>query len=330
MQSLGSAKRFCAIILASSFMASCGGQPPFTIYDLPSPSPTELIVQADVIFVGVILGSKWTTHKLLFQDRTGPFSVRGRIVNVKIETILRGTFSTRDVDLERYDCDRDCGSIPALNPASLISKRIFFARRANQSLRSIVDILSSDLPVYSGSHLNFKPSTEASIEKQIAHILLRPGSEFNPDLFAQHLFTTRYFSTLLIGQTDTLNLIKPFLSSGNRALHDQSCLVLAEFRFDYNDCLHNILQAKETTDDLRRVATQVLQSLRESERQLTTYFLKDPMSWVRPTARSGEPGHILDVLRLLAQNPRNEIRDRACQLIKEKFPNDYQGNCLGL
>jgi hypothetical protein len=170
--------------------------------------------------------------------------------------------------------------------------------------RSVRDVIRSELPVFTGAHVRIDGAT---IEEKLARALLVPGTNFDPAEFAHRLSISKQRATELIGQYETLRLVIPLLKYS--ALAPQSCIELADFRFDYNGCLLN-LYTSSTDPAVERLAAERLWGL-EEETRLLRGFVSNPEGYLA-WAAMGERAKRQDILLILAQHPDKAVRSVAC------------------
>ena len=286
-------------------------------------SAKELVQTSGIIVVGTVAKIEPVGGDVPISS--SKMSARLKKVTVSPEIVIKGQANQEYLVFHRFDCTIDCSQIdyPSWLPEG--SRRVFFLTEGNGMLRAKVDLRASDIPVLSGRRT--LPMPKGNDLEAVAQVLLQPGPEMDPKAFADNLFNDRAVSQELVGRAGTLKLVAPLLSYAFKTVEIQACLILAEAMYDYNGCLHRLVNDPKASEGQRRRIAKRISGLNENLKQLRKAFVNDPMPWIRASSTSEQPNDITDLLRILAGHPDPLVRRRSCEILKASFGSVKETAC---
>jgi hypothetical protein len=199
-----------------AFLTSCAVPPKLRNGNLQI---RELIESAPIVIVGVVEKVEWLRAKAQYLGSPEKNATL-RAITLRAEARLKGNIPDRFVTIYRYDCHENCLGVPVTDPVSIGSRHAFFLTKEGSRYRSVLDLVTSSVPIYTGSHTD----EVGNVEERLSKFLLTPGKQFDPHTFAQGLFTARYYSRELVGKAKTIEYVKQYIDSPAADLRYASCL----------------------------------------------------------------------------------------------------------
>lgn len=317
--------RYALVILPVAWVLACGHIPKLEIRADSPASTRELISKSPLIVVGRAVAVTTVGPEVRSTDRH-EYPLRLERITVQVENILRGTYRSQEMVFYRYGWSADH---PMVGPWGLIypgQRNVFFVDVEDGTLRSIIDLYPAQIEVLSGVHSELGLSAKNGAEQSIAEILLTPGENLNADAFSRGLSATSVVAMNLIGRTGTLYLLKALLLSRHAVIREQACLAIADKFYGQGQCLSELTSA-HAPEHTRVVARTALRQNLLREAAFCETFAKNPFEWVAHEAGTTRPDAVFDVLQMLTLHSDPRVRQRACELIVQRFPSRHASSC---
>jgi hypothetical protein len=206
---------------------SCQPKPNLKVRANSPLSYPELVKRSPVVVVAKVVAVKVIGPEVRTTDEHR-YPLRLQRVTALVENILKGTAPLGEVTFNRYGWSPDA---PMAGPWGVVvvgQRNVFFLDTEGGTLRSMIDLYPAQIEVLSGRRSGYWPDSGRTVEGSIAEFLLIPGEDVRAEAFSQSLSTASGISMELVGQADTLRLLKSLIMSKELPIRAQACLVIRE------------------------------------------------------------------------------------------------------
>lgn len=195
------------------------------VKDISPLSYRDLIDRAPIVVMGIVTDVKTVGPMRRTQDNNR-YPLRLQRIAVQPENVLRGSSLGDDFAFYRYGWSPD---EPMVGPWGVVTpgqRGVFFLEREEHLTRALVDLYPSHIEIRSGRHPGYRSRAGVTLEHCISEILLTPGVDVDLEAFGNALAVASTFSIELIGETFTMQLMKPLLHSDSPELRRKACFAL--------------------------------------------------------------------------------------------------------
>jgi hypothetical protein len=204
----------------------------------------NLVKESPIVLLGVVEqvgSSRWLpAWALLRRD----LWLKEKVATIGVDAILRGEGAAREslVYYEYHASIRFGYTGPPLLRPKPGERRIFFAQRVGQVLRSECDVVDCTIQVDNGAHSGPRLGPRQDLGPVIAGLLLTPSREFEKDAFVKRLAQNASLAGHLASPSRTIAELSKLLTNSDADISDEACLVMAETYPGQSDCARMMLQ----------------------------------------------------------------------------------------
>jgi hypothetical protein len=296
------------IVTATLLTTGCKPVPDLTPRISQEAPPRSMVSESTIIVAGSVTSLDSRKSRVSEDQRLELVDV-----GVKVDAVFKGSVSSRNLNFYRYDCAANCRADYARAMLHTGQRYVFMLVREGDHLRSVQDLSASHFAIAQAADLSMISTEEAA--HAVARAVLQSGNSNDATELANTLFVRRAIANNLIGRAQTIQLLKPLLSSPSLELRREACFALAEAMYDYDGCLSRLVADSAVSEALKNRARRRLTALTTLQGQLHSTFLTNPARWLDATAGKEDPRAIDDLLRMLNDHPDREVREQAARMI---------------
>ncbi len=311
------------LILSVAVLVGCSQGPEWAPRISGKP-PTELARSSPLIVLGTVVAENLMGATVAVGNDG---QVRLQKIDLDVEAVLKGNADARQISFYRYRWDADwlmkSPPIDAIMPGE---RSVFFLDQMNDELRTALDVTVSRVKIFSGEH-DFGSSRLAGrpIEEQIAYLMLTPGENV-PDAFGETLSTQTLDAMTLVGETRTLELLKPLLKNSSEAIRINVCLTMAQWFTGQSRCLGDLPSSGTGILSPERIRILIGENQRR-DGALRERLRRGDIRGLERIVVGNNAGGVCDYLRAMTAHQDPEIANLASNVLEKQYPDSRRSGC---